>query len=103
MFSTVNKEQKLNDELLVLRSQVIVVLKNGTIWITVNALVDKVKHLGLRTAVQLCLNFLRVGILRQLLPGVINKKKQAIFFWIVHFKLFSTKLTYIFGSDIWSY
>lgn len=100
MFLTV-KQQKLNCKLLILRSRV--VLKNGTIRITVNALVDKVKDLGLWTAMQLSLNLLRVGIFCQLLPGVINEKKQTIFFWIVHFKLLSTKLTYIFGSDIWPY
>lgn len=79
------------------------VLKNGPIWVAVKALVDKVEDLGLRTAVQLCLDFLRVGILCQLLPGVINKKKQPVFFWICHFKLLSTKLTDIFGGDVWPY
>lgn len=78
-------------------------MKNGTVWIAVDALVDKVKDLGLRTAVQLRLDFLRVGVLCQLLPGVVDEKEQAVFLRIVHFKLFSTKLTHIFGSDIWSY
>lgn len=89
--------------MLVLSSRVVAVLKNGPVWVTVKALVDKVKDLGLRTAVQLRLDFLRVGILCQLLPGVVNKKKQPVFFWICHFKLLSTKLTYIFGSDVWPY
>lgn len=88
--------------MLALRGRV-VVLKNGTVRITVNALVDKVEDLGLRTAVQFSLNLLWVGIFRQLLPGVINKKKEAIFFWVVHFKLLSTQLAYIFCSDIRSY
>lgn len=104
MFVTITKEQTYkNDRLLVLSSLVIAVLKNGPIWVTVNALVDKVKDLGLWTAVQFSLDLLRVGILCQLLPGVINKKKQPVFFWICHFKLLSTKLTYIFSSDIWPY
>ena len=84
-------------------SEVFSVLENHTVRITLDALVDKVEDVGLRPAVQLRLDLLRISVLCQLLPCLINKEKQAVLFRVLHLKLLSTELTHILRGDVRSH
>lgn len=84
-------------------SEVFSVLENHTVRITLDSLVDKVEDVGLRSAVQLGLDLLRISILCQLLPCLINKEKQAVLLRVLHLKLLSTELTHILCGDVRSY
>lgn len=81
----------------------VVVLKNSPIRVTVYALIDKMEDLGLWPTVQLSFDFLWVGVLSQLLPGVINEKKKAVVVRVVHFELLGTEPTHVLCRNIWSH
>lgn len=78
-------------------------IENGPIRVTVDAPVDKMEDLGLWSAVKFSFDFLRVSIFRQLLPGVVNKQKQAVVIRIVHFKFLSTELANVLCSNVRSH
>lgn len=52
---------------------------------------------------QLGLDLLRISILCQLLPCLINKEKQAVLSRVLHLKLLSTELTHILCGDVRSH
>lgn len=56
--------------------------------------------MGLRPAVQLSLDLLRISVLCQLLPRFINKEKEAVLLRILHLKLLSTELAHILCGDV---
>lgn len=79
------------------------ILENDAIRIILDTLVDKVEDVGLRPAVQLGFDFLRISVLCQLLPRFVNKEEEAVLLRVPHLKLLSTELTYILSGDIRSY
>lgn len=84
-------------------SEVFSILENHPVRITLDSFVDKVEDVGLRPAVQLSLDLLRISVLCQLLPRLINKEKQAVLFRVLHLKLLSTELTHILCGDVRSH
>lgn len=56
--------------------------------------------MGLRPAVQLSLDLLRISVLCQLLPRFINEEEEAVLLRILHLKLLSTELAHILGGDV---
>lgn len=79
------------------------VLENDAVRIVLDAFVDKVEDVGLWSTVQLCLDFLRVSVLCQLLPCLVNEEKEAVLLRVPHLELLSTDLTHILGGDIRSH
>lgn len=79
----------------------VVVLKNSPVRVAVDALIDKMEDLGLWPTVQFSFNFLWVGVLSQLLPGVIDEKKEAVVLRIVHFEFLGTEPTHVLCRDVW--
>lgn len=59
--------------------------------------------MGLRPAVQLSLDFLRVGVLCQLLPRFVDKEEESVLLRVPHLELLGTELTHVLGGDVWSH
>lgn len=59
--------------------------------------------MGLRPAVELSLDLLRISVLCQLLPCFIHEEKEAILLRVLHLKLLRTELTHILCGDVRSH
>lgn len=79
------------------------ILENDAVRVVLDALVDKVEDVGLRPAVQLSLDFLRVGVLCQLLPRFVDKEEESVLLRVPHLKLLGTELTHVLGGDVRSH
>lgn len=76
------------------------VLECDAVRVVLDALVDKVEDVGLGPAVQLGLDFLRVGVLCQLLPRLVDEEEESVLLGVPHLELLGAQLAHVLGGDI---